>query len=374
MDDKFSLKIDWLSFTFKATEDDKATFSDLWTAFLHYFPKFEDIMSECTVFRGGRGQYYDNCVAWNDNILICWDNEDTEQSSGLHKMDAWEHGINVCIPSSGLCNVWDMVDLPAPDGDFFYEYKEIYKILLERHCQISRLDLALDDFTKTYYPHDFLNYFVNNLVKSPCSKYTYVKSGKLGGETFYIGGRSNKFLRVYNKEVESAGKIKSIRYEIELHNRYANECSDMILNDNFDFVQYFEKYFMVIKHNPDNWNIDKTRASQLPTDPAWLAFTENLYLANKKIVFPKTPNDTNMNKTERHIRHISKSLAKAIRLNGYQWLFDVIHDVVLSDRDMQIVNDAMRIRGISDDRYRRCMQRNDITCILSGELDKCGLF
>ena len=373
----FDIKIDWLSFSFKATEEDQATYPTMWAAFLHYFPNFEDIMRDCVVFRGGRGQYYDNCVAWNDNILICWDNDETTQSEVMgSKIDSWSHGINVCIPSHGLYNIWQILELPEPDQNdkFFYEYKEIYQILKDRHCQISRLDIALDDFTKKYYPHDYLDRWVVGSVCSPCSRYSFVASGKLGGETFYIGGRSNKFLRIYNKESESNGKIKSIRYEIELHNRYANEVSEMILNDNFDFAQYFRKYFCTMKVKGEGWNLDKRYAAKLPDDPEFIEWLEKVQFCEQSIKFPKTPNDVNLNKTEKWITtQCLPSLQKLVKVNGIGWLFDQLSEVVLSPKDQKLIEDTFRIRGIRSEKIPPYLSRSDIAADIFNDIRRCNI-
>lgn len=362
--------VDWLSFTFKPSEADKATFYEPISAFFHYFPKFEEIFSECVVFGSGRGRYFDNCVAWNDNILISWDNSDTDQEAT--NCDAWDHGINVCIPSHGLANIWEMFDLSCPSNEVD-QYKIVYQFLKDRNCQISRLDIAFDDFTKTFYPSDFLHFWDQDCIQSPCKKFRYCGSGKNGGQTFYLGARSNKMLRIYDKNVESGGKINSIRYEIETHNRYANELSEMVLADNFDFYQYLEKYFMVIKvQNEGRAHVEKKYNSRLKTSEDWENW-KNTGLANKKqIIFPKTPNDVNMDKKRRWLyRQVIKSLLQLIKVDGIDSIFDVLETVNLNNRDMQIINDSLRIHNISEDLFMQGVQKYQVLKEVSRQIDNC---
>lgn len=372
----FSLKIDWLSFTFQATEEDKATFSDMWKAFLHYFPVFDEVMEDCVVFCGSGSRYFDNCVAWNDNILICWDNLETEYSPALNGVDSWQHGINVCIPSHGLHNIWYFLGLEKPDKeDFFYEYKDIYKILLDRHCRISRLDLALDDFTRIFTPSNYLDAWREFRVCSPCKRFSFCQAGKLGGETFYLGGRSNKLLRIYDKEKESRGKIKSIRYEIELHNRYANDVSDMILNDNFDFIQYFQKYFIKLKTKSDKWNGDKSVARLLPDDEKFVEWCNKCRFSEQKIVFPKTPVNKDFEKTLHWLMHggpMSK-LNVAIDLLGYDWFFNTMHTIRLREIDKLAINNTLRIRSLTGDDYKVGLARSDIAQMVFDDIKRCNI-
>lgn len=337
------LKIDWLSFTFKPTDDDIATHNDILSAFLSYFPIFENVFSECVVFGSGRGRYFDNCVVWNDNILISWDNADT---SRLDNLKSWDHGINVCIPSHGLCNIFYLLGISSPgDGFIFNEYREIYFQLKSRHCQISRLDIAYDDFSKTFYPIDFLKAWLNDEIQSPCKKFKWCEAGKGGGQTFYIGGRSNKLLRIYDKSKESHGEIDSIRYEIELHNKYANEVSELILNDNFDFISYFEKYFIILKKQKENCaHVEKRYNSRLDNSIDWENWKKSSFANNKNVVFPKRSRSVSMEQKEHWIKTtVLPSIVQYIKFVGIDVFINMLNDVVLNDYQVYVVNDALRV-------------------------------
>lgn len=90
--------------------------------------------------------------------------------------------------------------------------------------RITRLDLALDDYDKVLLPC-FLDGAAERGMVPRFARTGYHKSRKCGkaGDTFTAGGRrSPKFYRVYDKEVESGGRIRSIRWELELHGALAN--------------------------------------------------------------------------------------------------------------------------------------------------------
>ena len=364
------VSVDWLSFTFLPSEEDKASFNSPIDSFLKYFPEFSEVLSECVLFGSGRGRYFDNCVAWNDNILISWDNVETDQDAT--SCDSWQHGINICIPSHGLSNIWQLLGLSCP-SDEVDQFKVVYQTLKDRHCKLSRLDFAFDDFTKTFYPSDFLHFWDQDCIQSPCKKFRYCGSGKNGGQTFYLGARANKMLRIYDKNVESGGKIDAVRYEIETHNRYANDLGEMVLANNFDFFQYLEKYFMVIKvQNDGRAHVEKKYNSRLKTSEDWEKFKNTCLAKKNKIVFPKTPNDVNMDKKRRWLyRQVVKSLLQLIRSDGIDSIFSVLETVKLNARDQQIIDDSIRINNITENMYKAGIDKYLILKEISHQIDSC---
>jgi hypothetical protein len=95
----------------------------------------------------------------------------------------------------------------------------------------SRLDIRLDDYEKRLKPQDAKEYADNGQVfgfkSGPTGRcYSYV-SGRDGGETIYFGARgkngAGKYLRVYDKSVESQGAIDAIRIEVELSSKKARD-------------------------------------------------------------------------------------------------------------------------------------------------------
>ena len=365
------LKIDWLSFTFIPTEEDIAKYNNILGAFFSYFPVFETVFGECAVFGSGKGRYFDNVLAWNDNILISWDNTETERELQKDTLKAWQHGVNVCIPSHGLSQIFYLLGLKAPAKDIVWnEYKEIYHQLKDRHCQVSRLDIAFDDFTKTFTPKDFVFAWYNDEIQSTCSKITWAESGKGGGETFYLGNRRNKLLRIYDKDKESHGEINSIRYEIELHNRYANEVSEMILNDNFDFISYFEKYFIILKKQDENKkHVEKRFNSRLENSEKWEEWKKSSFANSKEITFPRHEKNVSMESKENWIRTtVLPSLVQYIGFTGLENFLDMLTHVVLNPYQRKIVDDSIRIFELETGRKSRRFTRCDILLDISREI------
>lgn len=60
---------------------------------------------------------------------------------------------------------------------------------------------------------------INNQITTRSREWSFISSTQNGGAgaTFYLGKRgSDRFLRVYDKDYESDGRIPAIRYEFEL--------------------------------------------------------------------------------------------------------------------------------------------------------------
>lgn len=94
----------------------------------------------------------------------------------------------------------------------------------------TRFDIALDDYSKSisYYQVqaalDSKNY--TGFRKGFAGR-NFDVSGKNAGFTCYLGKRSSsRFARFYDKDAESAGAIKSHRFETEFHDKLAQKALD----------------------------------------------------------------------------------------------------------------------------------------------------
>lgn len=86
----------------------------------------------------------------------------------------------------------------------------------------TRIDINYDDFTKRILPHQIAEmaneggYTGYRVHQHLCSR---SRSGKVLGDTLYFGKRgkngSGKFLRIYDKFLESDGEVDCVRYEVE---------------------------------------------------------------------------------------------------------------------------------------------------------------
>lgn len=341
------IKVDWLSFTYQPSDDDKAAYNNIVDCFLEKFPNFKNIMDECIVLVSGNGKYYSNCLGWNDGIMFSYDDAKAKSNYNIGTgefIDEFEHGFNVSIPAHGLHYLSDLLGFDVVE-DNFLSFKPVIQYLFDNDCRITRLDICFDDMQKVFTPYDFNDFMRNTQIKSPCRKWQFFGGGKNGGSTFYIGSRANKYLRIYDKNAESSGVINAIRYEIEVHHKYAKQLCETVLNDTFDFSWFLEKWFIQLKEKSSCESLDKKdRLSMLPTLPEWESFIKSSFANNKEVVIPLEKKAVNFEKTQYWIDHqVLKSLLIYITVNGVDSLLDKISDVTLENKHIQVINDAIRI-------------------------------
>ncbi len=93
--------------------------------------------------------------------------------------------------------------------------------------KITRLDIALDDFSKSIsYEMVDVALASGNYTgfKRASSRRNYNGKGKVVGFTCTFGSRSSaRYARFYDKDAESKGRIKSHRFEAELHDELAEK-------------------------------------------------------------------------------------------------------------------------------------------------------
>lgn len=366
------IKIDWLSFVYKPDDDEKATFPDIFSAFRARFPHIEAILDETVVLSNGKG-YYNAGVCWNDNIQICWDDEVKQRNFMLYDgriLETWDHGVYVSVPSTGLHYLPELLGLDdIKVEDSMYDIKPIFQALRDNNCSLSRLDIAFDDTTKRFYPEEFLDFWRNRQVKSPCHSYSFSGSK---GSTFYLGSRANKILRIYDKTVESHGKIDAIRYEIETHHRYSDDLMEMILNDQFNFFDVLQKWFIRLKEKPSCESLnDKRWASKAEDLKEWVDFinSQNERLSN--CVFPIHSRDVSMEKKAAWIhRDVVRSLVMYQRSYGSDALLEAQANVILRPIDQKIIEDSLRINNVTEELYRERVAKTDILRMISQEINK----
>jgi len=111
-------------------------------------------------------------------------------------------------------------------------YRFIYLLFAVHGAKFTRLDTALDDYSKSISKEilqqaieagnfvGFENYNLNNSRKN-----------KVKGFCFYLGSReSDKFMRIYDKCAQSGGVIDSYRFEVENKNERAQYVAQHISN------------------------------------------------------------------------------------------------------------------------------------------------
>lgn len=229
----YDLNLDWLGFTYrKEVSDDVNLFYD---CFLADFPEINEITDSMVILDKGRFHYEYAC-SFNENILIMFD-------SSSYK------GVNVQIPSHALCYFMGIMHCDS--------CQQLFKILKDRSCRPSRIDICFDDYTKTFRPMDYAEWWLATINYSnycPVRFKTYFNKANIipakgdSGSTFYLGTRGkNRFMRIYDKDLESNGEIDAVRYEFEYHGNGALAIFDEIIETNkLDFVNVLCSFFTLV--------------------------------------------------------------------------------------------------------------------------------
>lgn len=110
------------------------------------------------------------------------------------------------------------------------ELYSFFRALLCLEFSATRLDLKIDDFTKTVTPLLAFDAAENGNTKG-FRVYRYIVDHQ-GSRTFYAGRRGSdgggKFLRIYDKFIESGGSVDSVRVEVELSSIKALEAFESL--------------------------------------------------------------------------------------------------------------------------------------------------
>lgn len=272
--EKNVIKFDWIGFTFRPTYDSFLLWEHfdfdndpdaLMQAFYRVFPEIRKCVyvaehSDNISIR--KSMHYEYTYVISDYFSISYDTT----SGRMNK------GVNVQIPSHGLDYFLSLFS----DGDInhkpgFYDFLEL---LNDRCCNLSRLDLCYDDYSKTFRPSDYWKWWCDGVISSNFQYCNFVsnKSENKGNTVYFGKPRSDKFMRIYDKDIESMGKIDSVRYEFELHGRTVKQFHQAVLKDkeHFNFQNYLLSWFKV--HDPDHLfnGHNKSASPLLPVWKQWL--------------------------------------------------------------------------------------------------------
>lgn len=254
---EFSL--DWLAFTYRPEfESDSYSMVE---RFYHEFPEIRQYISACSAqdrISIRPGNHYQISIDCCNYFFISYDDN----------MQAYEKGVNVQIPSHGLHIWFELLGIESDDPQ-----KDLYDMLhlvYSRHCSLSRIDLCFDDFDKTFRPHDYLHWLDAGHVSHNFKARAFFVAAS-GAETLYFGKmRSDKFLRIYDKFLESDGAVDSVRYEFEIHGRPAKELGKFLLEEKFDFGKYLLSWFKVLDPLKLKDYSNFAKSDLLPEWEAWL--------------------------------------------------------------------------------------------------------
>lgn len=315
---KFDFFVDWLEFTYLVP--DGLNGLSPWQNFLADFPEFADRMIDFVPREKGLFGYTD-VLQYYDEMMIGYNH------------DHPEFGVHVIFNGSGIyriCEFFGVDNLQEHIGA-----KKIFEILKKRSCRITRIDIAYDDYTKTFKPSDFGLWKMQKRISTKCQRYEIIGSEDSRGDTFCLGRRGDsgngRYLRIYDKEYESKGKIDAIRYEFEMRRAWAQKITDLVLNDqHFSFADLLEDMFDIVNEYDlsGDKNIDKNRKSRAGQDEKWALFLETIRKIYDSDVDLKIDNKKKDNSFEKKrewlILQVMPSLFMFVAVYGLKHLEDII--------------------------------------------------
>lgn len=170
-----------------------------------------------------------------------------------------------------------------------FAWEKLFALLIGHNCNISRLDVALDD-TEYLDMKKIQWYLERKLFTSRFKTWGIVeekklKDGEILGKTLYLGKRvSDVFIRIYDKKLESNGAIDAVRLETVLRNDKAkNFVVEYMKLENFGNLAFLankviNNYIRFIKKNDENIS----RCSNAEWWEAFLLTCEKISLSKGK--------------------------------------------------------------------------------------------
>jgi len=198
-------------------------------------------------------------------------------------------------------------------GEFFHqrtvsEVMELFKNLRECWFKASRIDICFDDFKKIRKPYQVAKDAFKGCYagfRSYQHIFTKKKNGDLTSDTVYFGKRgktgSGKFLRVYDKSLESKGKINSIRWEVE----WTKEKAFMVFGDLWTSCRC-EREFVTKLGGIIAGSIAfmRFKSKNLDRNKNLYWWDKILKILGKKVVYPAPTRSTSLRKM---VDHVEKS-------------------------------------------------------------------
>ena|SRR4028118_300417 len=203
-ENELKLSIDWVAGTFHDSriEEIKALICQTFTDWFQFPP-------------GGRLGFYQRHWSSTRGVKIAFD-PDQSPASINERHDAY-----LSIPGE----IIRLVPIDTLHW-FFRRLHDDFKF------QCSRLDMYIDDYKKRVSAEDIFGYYKNGQLFGFRAHHYHTSgaSKELSGSSIMFGKRgkagAGKYLRCYDKEAESGGKIKAFRFELELSGKRSRQHFD----------------------------------------------------------------------------------------------------------------------------------------------------
>jgi len=220
------------------------------------------------------------------------------------------NGMGVHLDMSGqACREYESL------FDYELNWSLFFRTLLQCRHNVTRLDLAIDDFhgyftvDQAYKAAKNGCMTANRINKARMFESFRLQDGKTEGQTFYIG-KSNWMIRFYDKleERKINGKEVTVdfwnRYEIQLRGKIATEALKYLAYEQTE-IGYFVKGFLKSKIDFKIKNKTDKNKSRWKSKKWWLKFLDDV----EKVEFHQSAPDMTIEKKYKWIdKQVTRSL------------------------------------------------------------------
>jgi hypothetical protein len=183
----------------------------------------------------------------------------------------------------------------------------------------SRVDLAGDDFNRVVSPADVRDAYKAGEVVSHAERWRFMENDK-GGTTFYLGSPSSRQqLRVYDKEVESAGVTASTRWELQARDDAAETLVMQLASEPWGDV-FAGRLVQFVDFRDRGADGTVTRCPRVP----W--FETLVGQAKKALAYLPKPPRTVGEVEEWFRKYCAPMAAVLLKVGGGDWLVDMMED------------------------------------------------
>lgn len=222
------------------------------------------------------------------------------------------------------------------ESQFGFAWDKFLTLVLAEKCNISRIDVAIDDneyldlkkIKKQIMKGDIVSRFRKWGIRQERS----LSDNSTLGDTIYLGQRSSDvFIRIYDKELESGGAINAVRLETVMKNDKAKNFVINYLNSNFKNLAYLTQmvlnnYIRFVKKKDSN-------VSRSENVKWW----EDFLLTAEKLSLSVGKEEITLDKVCDWVeRQVSSSLKLIVETKGEFYLMRMVDKTVLNAKHQKL--------------------------------------
>lgn len=313
--------IDWLSFTYNNVSS-----PDLLNEFWEVFPELEEFKQEFVLVNG---KFYSHGLCLDDDFTILYDDDNNGK------------GVNVQIPSHGLQHFFNLFCIDS--------VRDMFMLLNDRGCLPSRIDVCCDDYSKKYTPRYYLRKYDSGDMVTRMRMVNFYVDPVKGGETFAIGSRRKKMVRIYDKNLESDGAINAIRYEVEMHANAAKAFFFHVIDSSPEEIVYFGDIItdcFEIRKKCDDLNKTRWKVNDI-----WFNFIKSTF-SQSSISIPTYSPEESIERTEHFIETNNySSFAYMIAAHGLKAVLKAVSEKGLTHKYVRLLRIKAESLGLPPDHF-----------------------